>query len=220
MIIAEEEELIAQHGPTDRAAILVLLIDPAFPGNEAIRVQQGIAQELKSRAVESVAAGFCDNADAATAVIPIFCVKVTGEYAKFRNRIEVRNDSRAHSEPLHGIGIVHFEPVGVLALSINGEGPWTQVSGRIQQTCSGSVDGVRCDGCGRRHAGLEREQIGEASAIQRHRGHFLVADHFSCLRIGNINVRGRFVHGYRIGSSTNGERDIEKQCAIGVENDV
>ena len=90
LIIAKKEEPVALDRPSDSSPILVLLKSRALLGKVAFRIEIRIAQELEQGAVESIPARLGYDVDQSAAVVSVFRVRVAGQNAKLRNRIEVR----------------------------------------------------------------------------------------------------------------------------------
>ena len=75
------------------------------------------------------------------------------------------------------------------------------------------------DVCGS-DAGLQREQIGIAAAIERNCGHLPAGDHLAQLRAGGLDVQRVVDHAHGLRDATDLERSIERERRVGIEHDV
>ena len=75
------------------------------------------------------------------------------------------------------------------------------------------------DVCGS-HAGLQREQIGIAAAIERHRGHLPAGDHLAQLRARGLDVQRVVADAHCLRDAADLERSIERERRIGIEHDI
>ena len=76
------------------------------------------------------------------------------------------------------------------------------------------------DRCLRSDAGLQREQIGVAAAIERNRGHLPAGDHLAQLGAGGFDMQRVVGHAHGLRDAADFERSIERERRIGVEHNV
>ncbi len=189
LIVGKEEQLVAADRPAQCPAKLVLPVRSARRRKVVPRIEIGVAQKIECAAVESVVAGFCNHADLPAAELPILGVEVARHNAKLGNRIQVGNDRRARIHILFRVAAVHAEVVCGLPLPVDGNRAGIQRARWIENRRAHILHSARPDRGRWSHARLQREKIGEAAPIQRHRRHLASADHFAQLRAHSFHVQ-------------------------------
>ena len=71
---------------------------------------------------------------------------------------------------------------------------------------------MRCD------SGLQREQVGEAAAVEWNRGHLPSSDHLAQLGAGGLDVQRVVLHAYRLSDAADLQPSIESERGVGIEH--
>ena len=170
-------------------AKLVLVECPALGREVVAGIEIGIAQEFENVAMQGIGPGLCDDVDLASAELTIFGVKVIGENAELGDRVQIGDDGGAHVDILFDIAPIHQEAVGKFALAVDGDGARIQIAGGRKHARPHILHGVGGDGGDGSDAGLEGEQVGETSSIERHACHLFAGDDLPDLGAGGLNVQ-------------------------------
>ncbi len=159
-------------------------------GKETLRIEGGVAQELEGVAVNLVGSTLGHRVHDAAGIVAVFRVEIVGQHTEFGNGIQIRNDRRAAVHQLLDVGPVDEKSVGIFALPVDGLVSRIQAAGRRDRHDDTGHDNrsLRL----RRHwhdAGLKRQQIGEAPAVQADCGHHLAGDDVSHLRALSLDLQ-------------------------------
>ena len=176
-----------------------------------------VAQEFEDIAVECIGTGLGNYADLASAELAVFRVEVTGENAELGDGIQVGNDRRAHVDVFFDVAAIQHEAVGELPLAVDGDGAGVQIAGGRKCADSHILSRAGCERRDGRDAGLKGEQVRVAASIERHRGHLFACDDFTQLRIGCLDMRGRFGDGHGLGSLSDFERRVHHHLAVDID---
>ncbi len=199
LIVGEEEDLVVANRPAEGSAKLVLA-EGAARGREVVAgIEIGVAQEVEGAAVKAVGAGLGDDADLAAAELAILGVEVAGDDAELGDGVEVGDDGGAGVDVFFDVAAVDAEEVGELALPVDRDGAGIESAGGIEDGGAHVLHGGGGDGGRGSNASLQREQIGVAAAVERHRGHLPAGDDLAHLRAGGFDVRGVVADAHGLG---------------------
>src|SRR6266403_1829510 len=120
-----------------------------------------IRLKLKSAAVKGVGAGLGGDVNLAAAIVAIFSVKIIGDDAKFRDRVQIGQYAGTIVPALLHVRAIHHESVGAFALSIDGLIAGVLIARGRAIICVWSLRPVRS----RNDAGLKRKEIGIRAAV-------------------------------------------------------
>jgi hypothetical protein len=67
---------------------------------------------------------------------------------------------------------------------------------------------------------LQRQQVREAAAIERHGRHLFARDDLAHLGVDGFHMRGRFGNGYRVGSLSDDEGRVHHHLAVDIDHDA
>ena len=221
LVVAEEEDLAALQRPADRAAGLVLFELRAFGREEIAGVKVGVAEELEHVAVEHVAARLRDDVDDAAVVVAVLGIEVVGEQAELFDRIEIRHDTRAAVHAFLHVAAVDVEAVRGFALAAHRHDAGIEPAGGCHRTGhAGHDDAVRLNRRRRNDAGLNRQQIRVAAAVQRQRRHRRRRDDLAELGRHGVDADGVDGHRDRFRLLAQLERDVDLDRAVGIDLDA
>src|ERR1700720_5017911 len=135
LIVAEKEKLIFLDRPAERAAELILLVGFTHGREEIARIECRIPQKFEDVTVNRVRPALRHYSDDTAGIIAIFRVEVVRQNAKFRDGIEIRNDTGAAVHFFLGIRSIDEETVGIFTLPADGLISWIQAAGRSDRYC-------------------------------------------------------------------------------------
>ena len=169
--------------------------------------------------MKCVASGFADDSDDAAVVVAVLGIEVVGEDAEFFDRIEVGNDGGATVHVLLHVDSIDHEAVGGFALAVDGEVAGVSVAGGIDTAGdAGHDDGARQKGGDGSDAGLDREQIGVAAAVQRKRRHLRGGDDLAEMGRRGFDLCAGVAVTVTVSSvQADLEGDIHADCGVGID---
>src|SRR5262249_46398297 len=139
---------------------------------ERARIEIGVAKEFETRAVKAVRPVLGDYGHDTARVVAIFGIETVGEHAEFVDRIQIRDDAGSAVHLFFHVGAVDENTVGVFALAAERLVAGVEVAGgRYGGGDAGHDDRIAGLGGHGHDAGLKREQVGEASAVEGNGGH-------------------------------------------------
>ncbi len=154
--------------------------------------------------MEGIGPGLGYHFDLASAELAVLGIKATGENSEFGDRIQVGNDGRAHVDVFLDVASVQHKAIGEFALAVDRDGAGVQIAGRRKCARAHVLDRIGSDGRDRNDAGLKREQVRKAAAIERHGCHLFGRDDFAHLRISGVDMGGQFGDGDRFSPLADG----------------
>ena len=158
-----------------------------------------LRRNSNSVAVKCIRPGLRHHADLASAELAVFRVKVTRQNPELGDGIQVGNNRRAHVDVFFDVASIQHKAVGKFPLAVDRDGAGVQIAGGRKCADAHILGRVGCQRSDGNDAGLKRQQVRVAAAIERHGRHLFARDHFAHLRIGGFDMRGRFGNGYRLG---------------------
>ena len=175
--------------------------------------------------MKRVAAGFGDDVHHPAVVVSILGVEVVGENTELLDGIQVRNDRGSAVHVLLHVDGIHHESVGGFALAVDRNIARIQIAGRIDGSGHAGHDHrSRRQSRHRTDAGLNRQQVRIAAAVQGKRLDLRVLHHFAQMSgdgfdLGlNIGLGSTDRDGFRLLAYF--ERVIQRYRGVGIDGDI
>ena len=211
LVAREEERLVGDNRPANRAAELVQLQRLLDVVVLARRIQRIVAPVLEDGAGESIAAALADDRDVAAGAEPAFRRREAGVHAEFRHRLHRRLQPELRPGGVQvararvpDVGAVHAVVVQVVLL----------VRLAVEPHRGPAAVAVA------RGAGGERHQVGEVAAVDRQVLHFLRRDVDADPGGRQVQHRGGGDHVHLFGKRGDAQLDLDGLDLRDAQDDV
>src|SRR5207244_13555192 len=148
-----------------------------------------------------------DDAAASPAEFGVIAVALDLEFLNGVQRGVYKNGAvRSH---VHVVGAIHQEQVGIRGAAADGD-----VGAAIEALLVVAEAGINL------YARNQREQLGEAPAIERQFGDLIAFNGTAQFSTGQLNMVGRGLHFDRLSGGPDRQFGVEREVVVDMENDV